>query len=78
MISFTEPPVPPQASWATTAPSLPKAAEIPWAVERYRVGKASPGIMNVVVLGPKFWKKLARQYRKTNTCLPDSEARSTS
>lgn len=23
-------------------------------------------MMKVVVLGPKFWKKLAKQYRKTN------------
>lgn len=42
------------------APDLPHAAEIPWAVDRYRVGKASPGRINVVVFGPKFWKKLAR------------------
>jgi hypothetical protein len=35
--------------------------EIPCEVDRYRVGKHSPGTMKVVVLGPKFWKKLARQ-----------------
>lgn len=46
---------------ATMAPVFPLAAEIPWAVERYRVGKASPGITKVVMLGPKFWKKLAKQ-----------------
>jgi hypothetical protein len=33
-------------TWAMMAPSLPKAAEIPWAVVRYRVGKTSPGIIN--------------------------------
>lgn len=38
----------------TIAPSLPKAAEMPCPVERYRVGNTSPGMMNVVVLGPKF------------------------
>ena len=36
------------------APSFPEAAEIPWEVDRYRVGKASPGMTKVVVLGPKF------------------------
>jgi len=41
---------------------LPDAALIPKAVERYLVGKTSPGTRNVVVLGPKFWKKLHRQY----------------
>jgi hypothetical protein len=51
------------------APSLPDAAEIPWAVDRYRVGNASPGMMNVVVLGPKFWKKLVKQYKKKNALL---------
>lgn len=30
-------------------------------VEGSRVGKTSPGMMNVVVLCPKFWKKLVRQ-----------------
>jgi len=50
-----------------TAPSLPEAAEIPWAVVRYRVGKTSPGTINydqqsrqtgdtVVVFAPKFIK----------------------
>lgn len=47
--------------WATTAPIFPQAAEIPWAVERYRVGKTSPGTMNTVTFGPKFCMKLARQ-----------------
>jgi hypothetical protein len=37
---------------AVMAPSLPEAAEIPWAVARYRVGKSSPGMMKVVALGP--------------------------
>ena len=45
------------------APSFPQAAERPWAVERYLVGKTSPGITKVVTFGPKFWKKFARQYR---------------
>ena len=31
----------------------------------------------VVVLGPKFWKKLVRQYRKTKAFLPEVEAFST-
>lgn len=48
-------------TWAMIAPSLPEAAEIPWEVDLYRVGKHSPGMTKVVVLGPKFWKKLARQ-----------------
>lgn len=43
------------AIWPRTLPSLPLAAEIPWQVHRYRVGKASAGRMNVVVLGPGFW-----------------------
>ena len=37
------------------APNLPEAALIPCAVERKRVGKSSPGMMNVVVFGPKFY-----------------------
>jgi len=41
-------------SRAIIAPSFPDAAEIPWAVDRYRVGKTSPGMTNVVVFGPKF------------------------
>lgn len=32
---------------------------MPCAVDRYLVGKTSPGIINVVVLGPKFWKNWA-------------------
>ena len=47
--------------WVTMEPSFPLAAEIPCAVDRYRVGNASPGITNVVVLGPKFSKKFAMQ-----------------
>jgi hypothetical protein len=65
-------------TWAMIAPSLPDAAEIPCAVDRYRVGKTSPGMMNVVVFGPKFWKKLARQYRKTKAFLPSLLAMSLS
>jgi hypothetical protein len=38
---------------AAMAPSLPAAAEMPWAVARYRVGKSSPGMMKVVALGPR-------------------------
>lgn len=48
-------------AWARTAPNFPQAADTPWAVERYRVGKTSPGYTKVVVFGPKFWKKLAKQ-----------------
>lgn len=40
------------AIWPRTLPSFPLAAEIPWQVQRYRVGKASAGRMNVVVFGP--------------------------
>lgn len=39
-------------TWAMIAPSLPDAAEIPWAVDLYRVGNTSPGTMKVVVFGP--------------------------
>ena len=46
---------------AKMAPSFPQAAVIPYAVDRYRVGNASPGTMKLVVFGPKFWKKLAKQ-----------------
>jgi hypothetical protein len=48
-------------TWETVAPILPLAAEIPWTVERYRVGNTPPGMMKVVTLGPKFWKKFERQ-----------------
>ena len=41
------------------APNFPLAVEIPCAVDLNLVGKSSPGMMNVVVFGPKFWKKLA-------------------
>lgn len=53
-----------------TAPSFPLAALMPCAVERQRVGNASPGTMNVVVLGPKFEKKFTMQYRAKNTAYP--------
>ena len=53
------------------APNLPEAAEIPCAVDLYRVGNTSPGTTKVVVLGPKFWKKLVRQYKKTNALLAE-------
>jgi len=43
------------------APIFPAAALIPCPVDRYRVGNTSPGRINVVVFGPKFEKKLARQ-----------------
>lgn len=43
-------------TWARMAPILPMAAETPWPVERYRVGKHSPGTINVVVFGPKLKK----------------------
>jgi hypothetical protein len=36
-------------------PILPDAAEIPWDVERYLVGKHSPGTMKVVEFGPGIW-----------------------
>jgi hypothetical protein len=46
----------PNAHWAIMAPTLPEAAEIPCDVERYRVGKHSPGTMKVVAFGPKLKK----------------------
>ena len=58
-------------NWLSIAPILPEAADIPWQVERYRVGNSSPGIMNVVVFGPKFMKKPARQKRKSMAFVPD-------
>ncbi len=45
-----------EMTWATMAPILPMAAERPWPVERYRVGKHSPGTTKVVVLGPQLKK----------------------
>lgn len=57
---------------ATIAPNFPLAAEIPCAVDRYLVGKISPGIMNVVVFGPKFWKKFTKQNRNTKTFFASS------
>lgn len=42
------------AAWAMIEPIFPEAAEIPWDVDRYRVGKHSPGTMKVVELGPKL------------------------
>ena len=59
---------------AMTAPNLPDAAEIPCAVLLYRVGNASPGVTPTVEFGPKFEKKLHRQYRKTKVFLPASDA----
>lgn len=38
------------------APAFPEAAAIPWQVDLNLVGNTSPGIMNVVVLGPKLKK----------------------
>jgi len=49
---------------ATIAPSLPDAAEIPWQVDLYRVGKTSPGTMKVVEFGPKLVKNWMRVYTK--------------
>lgn len=40
------------AACAMMDPILPIPAEKPWDVERYRVGKHSPGTMNVVAFGP--------------------------
>ena len=40
------------AACAMIEPILPDAAEIPWDVERYLVGKHSPGTMKVVAFGP--------------------------
>lgn len=42
----------PMITWAMTAPSFPEAALIPCDVLLYRVGKHSPGIINVVAFGP--------------------------
>jgi hypothetical protein len=56
------------------APNFPDAAEIPCAVDLYRVGNASPGTTKVVVLGPKFWKKLVKQYKKTKALVAEDVA----
>lgn len=48
----------PNANVVRTAPSLPEAAEMPWAVVRTRVGKTSTGIMKVVAEGPQLRKNL--------------------
>jgi hypothetical protein len=39
------------------------AAEIPWPVDRYRVGKHSPGTINVVVFGPALNKNWPMMYK---------------
>jgi hypothetical protein len=45
---------------------ISEAALIPGPVQwPYRLGKTSPGTMKVVVLGPKFGNKFARQYGAT-------------
>jgi hypothetical protein len=41
---------------AIIAPTFPAAAEIPWLVLLYLVGKHSPGTMKVVAFGPKLKK----------------------
>ena len=38
------------------APIFPKAALVPWAKARTRVGKTSAGMIKVVALGPKLKK----------------------
>src|SRR3569833_809391 len=38
-------------TWARMAPIFPMAADRPWPVDRYRVGKHSPGTIKVVVFG---------------------------
>ena len=57
------------------APRFPLAAAIPCAVERYRVGKILPGIMEVVTLGSKLVKKFARQSNGTKALVLDSWSR---
>jgi hypothetical protein len=46
----------PKANVVSTAPVFPTAAEIPWAVERTRVGNTSTGIRKVVESGPQLRK----------------------
>jgi hypothetical protein len=58
------------------APILPDAAEMPWHVERYRVGKSSLGMMKLVVLGPKLAKKPAKQKRKSIAFAPGEAPKS--
>jgi len=58
--------------WETIAPSFPLAAAIPCPVERYRVGKISPGMMKVVTFGPKLVKKFAKQYNAKKASVLDS------
>lgn len=41
------------------APNFPEAAAIPWHLDLNLVGKTSPGIINVVVFGPKLQKNCA-------------------
>ena len=59
------------------APTFPDAAEIPWAVERYRVGKHSPGTMKVVAFGPKLlnYQKTGFQRRGGREIILEEELR---
>lgn len=52
-------------TWPTMAPTFPMPADRPWHVDLYLVGKASPGMTNVVTFAPKLVKKLMTQMRKT-------------
>src|SRR6186713_136234 len=47
---------------AVRAPSLPTAAEKPWAVARTETGKTSAATRKVTELGPNWLKKEERKY----------------
>ena len=46
----------PMRTCTMIAPTLPLAAESPWGVDLYLVGKHLPGTKKVVVLGPNLKK----------------------
>lgn len=45
-----------KANVVSTAPALPDAAEMPWAVDLTLVGKTSTGMRKVVAEGPQLRK----------------------
>ena len=58
---------------AVNAPSLPHAAEKPWAVARIGVGYTSAATRKVTELGPNWLKNEERKYMAWNavTCSLD-------
>ena len=55
----------PKANVVSTAPAFPTAAEIPWAVERTRVGNTSTGIRKVIEAGPQLRKNYGGPGKKS-------------